>query len=94
MAHLVLVGDVFLGGEFAGSQEVNGDAFMNEDLRERFLSADAIICNLEAPITDSADPIQIPEKIRLRAPAKATSALRWSGIQVATIANNSKWNGK
>ena len=88
MARLIVVGDTFLGGEFSRGQEVSGDTFMSEELRERLLGADAVICNLEAPITDSTSPIQIPGKHRFRAPAKAISALEWSGIGVATLANN------
>jgi poly-gamma-glutamate synthesis protein (capsule biosynthesis protein) len=66
--------------------EKHGLAFLFEDVADVFHSSDAVVVNLECPVTDTVSPVN--KKYIFRADSKWMPALRSAGITHAALANN------
>ena len=79
-------GDVLLDRGVRKEIERKGIDFLFEDVAPIFHASDAVVINLECPITDTISPIH--KKYIFRADSEWTSALSKNGVTHAALANN------
>ena len=79
-------GDVLLDRGVRKEIERKGIDFLFEDVAPIFHTSDAVVINLECPITDTISPIH--KKYIFRADSEWTSALSKNGVTHAALANN------
>jgi poly-gamma-glutamate synthesis protein (capsule biosynthesis protein) len=83
---ITFTGDVLLDRGVRKQIEKYGADFLFENVAPIFHSSDAVIINLECPVTDSVTPIN--KKYIFRADSKWLPSLRKAGITHAALANN------
>ena len=83
---ITFTGDVLLDRGVRQQIEKHGIDRLFEDVEDTFRSSDAVIVNLECPITDTLSPVN--KRYIFRADSDMTPALRKAGITHAALANN------
>ena len=83
---IVFTGDVLLDRGVRPIVQNRGVDYLFEEVDSVFRSADAVVINLECPLTDSVSPIN--KKYIFRADARWAQGLRRAGITHAALANN------
>jgi poly-gamma-glutamate synthesis protein (capsule biosynthesis protein) len=83
---LSFTGDVLLDRGVREQIEKNGIDYLFEEVSPCFHSSDAVIINLECPVTDTVSPIN--KRYIFRANPEWMPALRKNGITHAALANN------
>ncbi len=87
---LTAVGDILLT-RLPGKHllAANDPSFPFSDVKKYFLASDIAFANLECPISERGTPYPgKPENITFRAPLKALTALKNSGLTILSLANN------
>ena len=85
-AVLLFTGDVLLDRGVRPVAERRGIAFLFEAVRPWFDEADAVVVNLECPLTDTPTPVG--KQYVFRGDARWASELRRVGVTHAALANN------
>lgn len=83
---ILFTGDVMLDRGVRSQIVKHGVEWLFSDVTGRFLSADAVVINLECPITDVVTPLN--KQFVFRADVGWTKVLRSVGITHAALANN------
>ena len=81
------VGDVMLAGRWAGHIRANGYDYPFRAVSDELSRGDITIANLETPIAKSGTEFSA-KKFRFKAEPAVAAALRKSGINLVTLANN------
>ena len=87
-AHLTILftGDVLLDRGVRRVAEHRGISYLFEEVSPIFREADAVVVNLECPLTDTVSPVN--KKYIFRADARWAKDLKKAGITHAAMANN------
>ncbi|REE96743.1 CapA family protein [Thermomonospora umbrina] len=87
---LALAGDTMLGRDVADRlAAASPRSLFSDAVRDRFMSADLAVLNLECCISTRGDPWESPGKMfHFRAPPAAAESLAWLGVDCVTLANN------
>lgn len=80
-------GDIMLAGKWASQLKKSGYELPFRSVRQVLTSSDITIANLESPITIDGKEFS-EKKFRFRAEPPVAAALRASGINLVTLANN------
>ena len=83
---ILFTGDVLLDRGVRPIAEARGIGYLFEQVEPFFRKADAVVINLEVPITDTLSPVN--KKFVFRADSRWTPDLRQVGITHAAMANN------
>lgn len=83
---IVFTGDVLLDRGVRPWIERHDAAYVFKDVSPVFRQADAVVINLECPLTDTATPLN--KQFIFRGDTRWADGLRQSGITHATMANN------
>lgn len=83
---ILFTGDVMLDRGVRSQIEKHGVEWLFSDVTGRFRASDAVVINLECPLTDVVTPLN--KQFVFRADAGWTKALRSVGITHAALANN------
>ncbi|MBI3398684.1 MAG: CapA family protein [Deltaproteobacteria bacterium] len=84
---IVAVGDIYLGGSASSYLKQRGYAYPFESTKNTLNSADIVVVNLEAPLTNRTETFMNKEFV-LKANPDAAEAIKTAGFDVATLANN------
>lgn len=86
---LAFLGDLMLGGDVGRSLEEHGPAWFLGDCLPVLRAADAVIANLESPITTSAERWRRTFKFyHFKAPPEAVRILEAANVRAVCLANN------
>jgi poly-gamma-glutamate synthesis protein (capsule biosynthesis protein) len=89
MTTLAFLGDLMLGGDVSAALVQHGPAWLLGDCLDHLQRADAVIANLESPITTSATPWRRGFKFfHFKAEPGAVNLLRAGNIRAVCLANN------
>ena len=83
---IMFTGDVLLDRGVRHMAEHKGIDYIFDDVTPLFRQADAVVANLECPLTDTVSPVN--KKYIFRADARWAKDLRKAGITHAAMANN------
>ena len=83
---ILFTGDVLLDRGVRRVAEHRGISYLFEEVTPIFREADAVVVNLECPLTDTISPVN--KKYIFRADARWAKDLRKAGITHAAMANN------
>ena len=83
---ILFTGDVLLDRGVRRVAEHRGISYLFEEVTPVFREADAVVVNLECPLTDTISPVN--KKYIFRADARWAKDLRKAGITHAAMANN------
>lgn len=83
---ILFTGDVLLDRGVRPVAEHKGIGYIFEEVSPIFREADAVVINLECPLTDTISPVS--KKFIFRADARWTKDLKAAGITHAAMANN------
>ena len=86
MLSILFTGDVLLDRGVRPTIEKRGIAYLFAEVEPFFRQADAVVINLECPMTDSVTPVN--KQFIFRADARWASEMRDVGITHAALANN------
>ncbi len=88
LIQIIIAGDTMLGDAGEKIIHKNGFEYPLKALKGIMKEADLTIINAEAPITYTNNKINIPKKYIYKSHPKALIALKDSGIDLCTLANN------
>lgn len=83
---ILFTGDVLLDRGVRRAAERKGISYLFEEVSPIFREADAVVVNLECPLTDTISPVN--KKYIFRADARWAKDLKAAGITHAAMANN------
>lgn len=84
---ILITGDFYPSGRIADLVHSNKIEYLFGDFLQFISSSDLVITNLEAPLTNSSNPIQKTGP-NIKAPIATADFLRLAGFNLVTLANN------
>lgn len=89
MTTLAFLGDLMLGGDVSAALAQHGPAWLLGDCLDHLQRADAVIANLESPITSNAAPWRRTFKFyHFKAEPSAVKLLQAGNVRAVCLANN------